>query len=71
VFPLALSKPYIESFFWSDFFDHEDTAPPRSGLLTEGGRSKPVLQKLLAVRKRFREPLGPLKLPPKTGGDSG
>ena len=68
IFPLALSKPYIESFFWADFFDHEDTMPPRSGLLSVDGRSKPVLQKLLGVRKRFRQPLGPLKLPPKSGG---
>jgi len=67
MFQLAMSKPYIESLFWSDFFDHEDTIPPGCGLLSEEGRSKPVLQKLLSLRKRFRQPLGPLKLPPKPG----
>ncbi len=67
IFPLAMSKPFIESFFWSDFYDHEETRPPLCGLLTEEGRSKPVLQKLLSLRKRFRSPLGPLKLPPKPG----
>ena len=67
MFQLAMSKPYIESLFWSDFFDHEDTIPPGCGLLSEEGRSKPVLQKLLSLRKRFRQPMGPLKLPPKPG----
>jgi hypothetical protein len=65
IVPLALSKPYIESLFWSDLFDHEDTVPPRCGLLNENGKPKPVLQKLISIRKRMRSPLGPLKLPPK------
>lgn len=63
--PLALSRPYIESIFWTDLYDHEGTTPVCSGLLTSQGKPKPVLQRMLSWRKRLREPLGPLRLPRK------
>ena len=65
--PLALSRPYIESIFWTDLYDHESTLPVCSGLLNAQGKPKPALQRMLALRKRLREPLGPLQLPKKGG----
>jgi hypothetical protein len=67
---LALSRPYIESIFWTDLFDHEDTTPSSGGLLSVRGKPKPVLQKILSIRKRLQTPLGPLSLPRKGGSAS-
>ena len=64
---LALSRPYIESVFWTDLFDHDGTKPATGGLLSSAGKPKHVVQKILSIRKRLQSPLGPLKLPRKAG----
>lgn len=69
LYPLALSKPYVESIFWSDLYDHEETLPPKSGLVNEAGKPKPILQKLLGIRNRLSKPLGPLKLPRRSASE--
>lgn len=63
VFAMAMSKPYVESLIWSDLFDHVGASGAHTGLISEEGRGKPALQRLVGVRKRLRKPLGPLKLP--------
>jgi hypothetical protein len=60
-FVIAMSKPYVESFFWADLYDHRRADVAAAALIDEQGRTKPVLQKLTAVRKRLRKPLGALK----------
>ena len=64
--PLALSRPYIESIFWTDLYDHDSTTPVCAGLLNAQGKPKQALQKVLSLRKRLREPLGPIQLPRKS-----
>jgi hypothetical protein len=57
LFAIALSKPHIETIFWSDLYDHDDADLAASGLITADGRTRPVLQRLIALRKRLRKPL--------------
>jgi GH35 family endo-1,4-beta-xylanase len=59
---IALSKPFVESVFWADLFDHEEMEAPMSGLITADGKAKPALKQLVSMRRRLRKPLGPLKL---------
>lgn len=65
VFAIAMSKPFIETVFWADLYDHMDAPLPRAGLISDTGHVKPSLQRLTSMRKRLRKPLGALKLPPK------
>jgi GH35 family endo-1,4-beta-xylanase len=58
LFSIAMSKPYVESIFWAELYDHDDAVPPAVGLIDEEGRAKPALQKLVSVRRRLRKPLG-------------
>ncbi|MHC4414622.1 MAG: endo-1,4-beta-xylanase [Planctomycetota bacterium] len=60
-FAVAMSKPFIESVVWTDLYDHPQADLPRGGLVSDTGRPKPVLQRLINTRKRLRKPLGPLK----------
>lgn len=59
VFAAALSKPFVETLVWNDLYDHRGADLPGGGLVSEEGRSKPVLQRLVSTRKRLRKPLGP------------
>lgn len=70
VFAMAMSKPYLESLIWSDLFDHADATGPYAGLISQEGRGKPALQRLVGIRKRLRKPLGPLKLPSRAVGEA-
>jgi endo-1,4-beta-xylanase len=65
MFAVSLSKPFVESVFWTDLFDHDQAELPRAGLITDKGKAKPALARLISVRKHLRKPLGPLKLPSK------
>ena len=56
-----MSKPFVESVFWTDLYDHPSAELPDSGLITDEGRTKPALQKLIGVRRRLRKPLGAMK----------
>ncbi len=60
VFAVAMSKPYVETLIWTDLYDHAGAELPSGGLVTEDGRVKPVLRRLVNTRKRLRKPLGPL-----------
>jgi hypothetical protein len=61
VFAMAMSKPFVESIFWSELYDRPDAGVPTAGLITDDGKTKPALGKLVAMRKRLRKPLGKLK----------
>ncbi|MHC5023074.1 MAG: endo-1,4-beta-xylanase [Planctomycetota bacterium] len=63
IFGIAMSKPFVESVFWAELYDHDRAIVPGSGLIDERGRPKPSLARLIGVRKRLRKPLGTLKLP--------
>ena len=65
MFAIALSKPFVDSLFWVDLFDHDQSMIPSAGLINESGRARPALRKLTNMRRRMRKPLGPLKLPPR------
>jgi GH35 family endo-1,4-beta-xylanase len=59
-FPMALSKPFVESIFWGELYDHEKAIIPHGGVISEEGRTKPAMSRLLGLRRRLRKPLGPL-----------
>jgi hypothetical protein len=62
LFPVAMSKPFVESIFWTDLFDHPEAVLPAGGLIDEQGQPKPAFARLTGMRKRLRKPLGPMKL---------
>lgn len=62
IFPVAMSKPFVESIFWTDLFDHPEAVLPAAGLIDESGQPKPAFSRLIGMRKRLRKPLGPLKV---------
>lgn len=67
--PIALSKPYVASIVWDRLLDGRGPGVPRTtGLFDERGQQKPALAKLTAIRKRLREPLGPLNAASARGG---
>jgi hypothetical protein len=66
MFPICMSKPFVETLIWSDLFDYANAELPSAGLISDSGKPKPALQRLVSVRKHLRKPLGPLKLPSKT-----
>jgi GH35 family endo-1,4-beta-xylanase len=67
LFAIAMSKPFVESVFWSDLYDHADADLPGGGLIDEAGKPKPALARLVAARKRLRKPLGSIGLPDRAG----
>ncbi|MDY7110235.1 MAG: endo-1,4-beta-xylanase [Planctomycetota bacterium] len=62
LFPVAMSKPFVESIFWTDLVDHDEAALPKAALIDESGRARPAFARLTGMRKRLRKPLGPLNL---------
>jgi hypothetical protein len=71
MFAMAMSKPFVESVFWTDLYDHDDAQLPAGGLLHAGGQPKPAFSRLIGMRKRLRKPLGPLKLPTRAADAAG
>jgi len=65
MFAIAMSKPFVESVFWTDLFDHPDARLPLAGLITAEGKPKPAFTRLVTARRRLRKPLGALKKPEK------
>jgi GH35 family endo-1,4-beta-xylanase len=63
MFPICMSKPFIESIFWTELYDHAEAELPSAGLISEKGKPKPALQRLVSLRRHLKKPLGPLKLP--------
>jgi GH35 family endo-1,4-beta-xylanase len=70
VFAIALSKPFVETLFWTDLYDHENAELPLAGLISDTGKPKTALAKLIGLRKHLKKPLGPLKLPSRPGAVS-
>ena len=66
IFQIAMSKPFVETVVWTDLYDHAHAGLPGGGLISETGRPKPALARLIGLRKRLRRPLGPLKKSPLT-----
>lgn len=62
-FAIAMSKPFVESIFWADLYDHGDALLPHTGLIDERGKPKPAFARLVGARRRLKKPLGALKLP--------
>jgi len=61
IVPIALSKPFVATIVWDRVIDGRGAGLPRStGLFDDAGQAKPALTKLVALRRRLREPLGPL-----------
>ncbi|MBX3374172.1 MAG: hypothetical protein KF817_10070 [Phycisphaeraceae bacterium] len=58
LFPMALSKPFVESVFWCQLFDHDGAQLPGAGLIDTEGRPRPALTRLIGMRRRLRKPLG-------------
>lgn len=67
LFAITMSKPFVESIFWSELYDHEKSVIPRIGLITDSGQPKPILQRLIGVRRRLRKPLGTRMTPTESG----
>jgi GH35 family endo-1,4-beta-xylanase len=70
-FAVCMSKPFVESLFWTDLFDHAMAELPGAGLISHTGKAKAALTRLVNVRKHLRKPLGPLKLPSKATRSAG
>lgn len=70
-FAICMSKPFVESLFWTDLFDHPMAELAGGGLISDTGKAKPALTRLVNVRKHLRKPLGPLKLPNKATRSAG
>ena len=71
MFAVAMSKPFVESIFWSDMVDHDEAELLNAGLIDSDGKPKPALQRLVSMRKKLRKPLGELNLPSKASADEG
>ncbi len=63
LFAVVLSKPHVESLFWTDLYDHPGAVLSGSGLIDEKGRPKPALSRLVGMRRRLRKPLGQSRAP--------
>jgi len=61
VFPVALSKPFVEAFIWGDIADHAGQDVASSGLLTERCEVRPAFVKVTGMRRRLRKPIGLLR----------
>ncbi|HWB20824.1 MAG TPA: hypothetical protein VG711_11020, partial [Phycisphaerales bacterium] len=66
LFPMILSKPFVESFCWADIVDSANSEMLKDGLIEESGKVKSVYAKLTGMRRRLRKPLGAMKSPFKT-----
>jgi len=66
-FAITMSKPHVESFFWAELTDGDDVDIPHAGALDEQGREKPVLKRLIEMRRRLRKPIGPMRQPNPIG----
>ena len=66
---IALSKPFVDSVIWVDLYDHDNMAVPTSGFISNKGKPRAVLNRILAMRNRLKKPLGPLELPKRKQTD--
>jgi GH35 family endo-1,4-beta-xylanase len=61
-FAAAMSKPFVESVFWADLYDHPEADLAAAGLISENGQPKPGFSRLVGMRRRLRKPLGPMRV---------
>ena len=60
---ITLSKPFVDSVLWTDLFDYKTMDLPMAGFVSIKGKPRPVMNRVLSMRKRLMKPLGPLDLP--------
>lgn len=60
---IALSKPFVDAVIWTDLYDYKTMKLPTAGYISIKGKPRPVLKRVLAMRKLLQKPLGPLVLP--------
>ncbi|MCA9285220.1 MAG: hypothetical protein KDA22_08410 [Phycisphaerales bacterium] len=58
IFPIAMSKPFVEAVFWAELYDHPLQSTPGLGLLDAAGVPRPAMPRLCGMRRRLRRPLG-------------
>jgi len=65
MFFIALSKPYVESVIWTDLFDHKNAQLPTAAMVSKRGKPRQLLNRIVGMRRKLRQPLGERKLPSK------
>jgi GH35 family endo-1,4-beta-xylanase len=66
---IALSKPFVDSIIWTDLYDYKTMELPTAGFISIKGKPRPVMNKVIMMRKRLNTPLGPLALPKRNDSD--
>lgn len=61
IFPILMSKPFVEAVFWAELSDNDQQRTAGLGLLDATGTPRQALARLVAMRRRLRRPLGALK----------
>ena len=70
MFPIAMSKPYIEAFCWAAHSDGATRDPGGGkgfGIIEDDGRPRQGYERLVAWRRRLDRPLGPWVRPAAAG----
>jgi hypothetical protein len=65
MFFIALSKPYVESVIWTDLFDHDNPQLKTAAMVSKQGKPRQLLSRLVAMRRKLRQPLGERQIPQK------
>ncbi len=65
MFFIALSKPFVESVIWTDLFDHDNPQLKTAAMVSKQGKPRQLLNRLVGMRRKLRQPLGERKLPQK------
>lgn len=66
---IALSKPFVDSVIWTDLYDYNNMLIPTSGFISNKGKPRSVLNRMLSMRNRLKKPLGLLDLPKRKETD--
>jgi hypothetical protein len=56
---IALSKPFVDTVFWTDASDAAGVDARGLGLFDAAGAARPIVSKLVGLRRTLRKPLGP------------
>lgn len=65
MFFIALSKPYVESVIWTDLFEHKNSQLQSAAMVSKSGKPRLLLNRIVGMRRKLRQPLGERKLPSK------
>jgi hypothetical protein len=63
MFFIALSKPYVESVIWTNLFEHNNPQLPTAAMISKEGKPRKLLNRIVGMRRKLRQPLGERKLP--------